>query len=387
MAQALVKQEQCGEEDQRGLEQAFPIELPFVPQPLYCVLGYPHAEFIGVGTCGIFTGDNDIQAFRHFNKHVQQHVDKEAKRTGKPPGKPLCPKPIVTQVHRFEHAFVVHDECPDAAQSQVDGLEGRCFFAEIDGNMPIWVATNYSTDYAPWRRILFCCAPTLERARHMIYEELEGLAGEEGRPLEDIVQFDLYMLREECCACWENVAHLTNVDKPVLPENLFEFLGTTKMTDPNRCTPPPKSTEDTMSLQEQSSEASVSPSTTNTTTAKTPVGAKRKNRASATPATQENALKRADATLSFADSGVERPSNVSDNSSAILTPSASIAAIEPDNTEALLAEMHEFMKSDEKELVPTVKKPPRKSSSSSKHSSSSSSNNNKSAQEAEKKTE
>lgn len=332
-------------------------EAPLAPQPIYCVLDYPHKELLGVGTCAIFTGSDSIQAFKQFNARAQRLVTEHVKRTGERLGAPLCPKPIVLEVYQFEHTFTVHDESPEEAQSQVDGLEGRCFFAEIDNSLSIWVATNYKTDYAPWRSMIFCCASTLERARHLIYEELEALAGEEGRPLDDIVCFDLYSLRSDYAG--ETVVHFTGVDQPLVPKKLFDFVSTVKMVDPNRSPvatthegdgpdftlPPP-----TIPMEDDASKPTPQ------------IGVKRKCRASAGPAHSENALKRSDATLSFADAvSVDGDAKV-ENNATVTTSSMVVAAAESDNTEALLAEMHEFMKSEEKELVPTKK--PRKSSSS-----------------------
>lgn len=331
------------------------------PQAIYCVLDYPLKEYLGIGTCGIFTGVCPIEGFKAFNAHVKHHVDARTKRTGVPPGKPLCDQIVLVQVDGFQHAFVVRDDETKAAESQVRIIEDKNFVAEMDDTLPLWLATNYYTSFAPWRSVAFCSAPDRQTAEHLIYKELALLAMEEGLEPDVSISFDLYQLRDDYRG--KTLVHLTGVDEPLVPDELFRLVCTS--TVGVDVLAPPMS----------------APSDVGKTGAVANVGTKRKNRASVTPASSENVLKRSDATLNNS-TPVQAEEEIYIGAFEEVDPTAEVAApiIEPENTEALLAEMQEFLKSDEKELVPTKKS---RKVSSSKHSSSSLSS--KSAQEPEKK--
>lgn len=366
-SRVYIKQEKSDNDDSGAVEAKQP-----KLQSIYVALDYPHKEHLGIGTCGIFSGPSVIQAFRRFNQHVEQHVVEHCRRTEKRIGNPVCPRPIVTEVFRFEHAFVVHDEDSKLGRLQADDIERRCFVSDFDDHMPVWLATNYVHDISPWRNMIFCAAPSFERAKILVYEELESLAAEDNRVLKDLVTFDLYKQRTDCNGKY--VMHLTNVDKPLVPTELFEFVGSIKMGDPSLRLKGP--------LEVQN--VTVAPPTEIVTedSSNAHIGVKRKNRGSATAS--DNALKRANATLSSADVASVHGSLPS---ALDTTPAPMVQQTEPENTEALLAEMHEFLKSDEKELVPTKKSHHHRKSSSKTSSGSAASSYSSKALESEKKQE
>lgn len=329
------------DDEEVGLLEKTDLELA---TKLYCILYQPGLQFVGAGTFALVCAPTTSQAFLKFNSRFHGMLSKisSTRIAGIQKG-----SKVFVQVHdTYEHVFTVKDTDRNESLSFARKHEAEYVMSDdLPSPLPVWMARNYENPFAPFCSAIFCAASTAVRARELVASELRRtVVGPHGELAEN-VEFDLYMLRPDTCSSKVFFSGLKHGQDEAL-NDMFQFVGNFK-----ECVSKVNPRQETLDVISHTAVESAANAPTPSTSAVSKATSTQSARGS---------NKRKQRSTSGQSSAEQQPQKIvkqEDVGSLVSTGDSGGAHVEPlDQTDELLKEMHDFLATDEAELIPTTKR-------------------------------